>query len=340
MTALLHREPGATLPTATWHDWSCLVRLVVTDPAALEPAAAELATLMGRVAAVASRFRADSELSRANARAGRPVPVSRLLIRLVAGALEAADRTGGAVDPTIGGQLIGLGYDRDIALLTAETLAPAAETLAPAGETLAPVGEANGPVGETLAPVGEQTWPAAPGRASARQVRLDADRGLLTVPAGTALDLGATAKAQTADWAAAELASRYGCSVLVELGGDLAVAGAKADWQILVAELAGDSGQQVSLHSGGLATSTTTLRRWLAGGRPVHHILDPATGQPAAGPWRTVTVAAGSALAANTCSTAAIVLGEAAEQWLAGQRVAARLVDRSGRTSTVGGWPC
>jgi len=312
MTALLHREPGAALPTATWQDWSCLVRLVVTDPDALEPAAAELATLMGRVAAAASRFRADSELSRANAKAGRPVPVSRLLIRLVAGALEAADRTGGAVDPTIGGQLIGLGYDRDIALLTAET--PAS--------------------------VGEQTQPAAPGRPTAKQVRLDADRGLLTVPAGTALDLGATAKAQTADWAAAELASRYGCSVLVELGGDLAVAGAKADWQIVVAERADDAGQQISLHSGGLATSTTTLRRWLAVGQPMHHILDPATGRPATGPWRTVTVAAGSALAANTCSTAAIVLGEAAEQWLADQRVAARLVDANGRISTVGGWPC
>jgi len=315
MTALLHREPGAALPTATWQDWSCLVRLVVTDPAALEPAAAELATLMGRVAAAASRFRADSELSRANAKAGRPVPVSRLLIRLVTGALEAADRTGGAVDPTIGGQLIGLGYDRDIALLTS-------------------------PTAETLAPVGEQTQTAAPGRAGVRQVRLDADRGLLTVPAGTALDLGATAKAQTADWAAAELASRYGCSVLVELGGDLAVAGAKADWQVVVAERADDAGQQISLHSGGLATSTTTLRRWLDGGQPMHHILDPATGRQATGPWRTVTVAAGSALAANTCSTAAIVLGEAAEQWLADQRVAARLVDRNGRISTVGGWPC
>jgi FAD:protein FMN transferase len=311
MTTRLQRNPAAALPTVTWHDWSCLVRLVVTDPAALEPAAADLAALMGRVAAASSRFLPDSELSRANANAGRPVPISRLLIRLVAGALEAAERTDGALDPSIGRQLVSLGYDRDIALLSS-----------PANE---------------LAETGR---PAVPATTGAADVRLDRDRGLLTVPAGTTLDLGATAKAQTADWAAAELAARYGCSVLVELGGDLAVAGEKADWQIVVAERAGEPGEQLTLHAGGLATSTITLRRWLADGQPAHHILDPATGRPASGPWRTVTVAAGSALSANTCSTAAIVLGQAAEQWLAGQQVAARLVDRSGAISTVGGWPC
>ena len=212
-----------------------------------------------------------------------------------------------------------LGYDRDIALLTSPAYEPP-----------------------------EAGWPAARATAAAAvrattgaaAVRLDRDRGLLTVPAGTALDLGATAKAQTAEWAAAELAARYGCSVLVELGGDLAVAGDKAGWQVVVAERAGEPGEQLTLHAGGLATSTITLRRWLADGQPAHHILDPATGRPATGPWRTVTVAADSALSANTCSTAAIVLGQAAEQWLTGQRVAARLVDRSGTISAVGGWPC
>ncbi len=306
MTAVLN--PPAALPTETWRDWSCLVRLVVTDPAALEPATADLRALMRRVEQAASRFRPDSELSRANARAGRPMPVSRLLSRLVAAAVEAAERTGGAVDPTVGGQLRRLGYDRDIAQLAGRDLA------------------------EPVA--------GAPGRPARSKLRLDAERGLLTVPSGTELDLGATAKAQTADWAAAEIAGRYGCSVLVELGGDLAVAGSKADWQVTVAERAGGPGQQITLHSGGLATSTTTVRRWQAGGQPIHHILDPATGQPAAGPWRTVSVAAGGALLANTCSTAAIVLGGRALDWLAGQPVAARLVDQDGAVRTIGGWPC
>ena len=305
MTAVLN--PPSALPTASWQDWSCLVRLVVTDAAALEPATADLRALMRRVERAASRFRPDSELSRANERSGRPVPVSRLLCRLVAAAVDAADRTGGALDPTVGRQLRHLGYDRDIAELAGRELAQAA---------------------------------SVPGRPAWRELQLDAERGLLTVPSGAELDLGATAKAQTADWAAAELAARYGCSVLIELGGDLAVAGDKADWQVLVAERSGESGQQITLHSGGLATSTTTVRRWPAGDRSVHHILDPATGRPAAGPWRTVTVAAGSALQANTCSTAAIVLGARAPDWLAGQRVAARLVDQAGTITTVWGWPC
>jgi len=302
MTSLLSQDATATLPTRSWHDWSCLVRLVVTDPAALTPATEQLRGLMRRVDLAASRFRPESELSRVNARAGRPVAVSPLLVRLVRGALAARDATGGAVDPLLGRRLAELGYDRDIT---------------------------------ELVPVGP---PGAYRRVG--ELRLDPVRGLLTVPAGAGLDLGATAKAQTADWAAAEIAARFGCSALVELGGDLAVAGGKADWQVLVAERAGDAGQQITLDAGGLATSTTVLRRWPSGGRELHHLLDPATGQPADGPWRTVTVAAASALRANAASTAAIVLGSAAEGWLAEQRLAARLVGADGAVRTVGGWPC
>jgi thiamine biosynthesis lipoprotein len=50
-------------------------------------------------------------------------------------------------------------------------------------------------------------------------------------------------------------------------------------------------------------------------------------------------VAADSAEHANTCSTAALVLGDGALSWLTGQRVAARLVDRDGGIVTIGGWP-
>ena len=85
--------------------------------------------------------------------------------------------------------------------------------------------------------------------------------------------------------------------------------------------------------------STTTIRRWQRGGREISHILDPATGSPVSGPWRTVTVAAPSATRANTCSTGAIVHGVDAIDWLEDAHVAARLVDREGRVVTTGGWP-
>ena len=286
--------------------WSCTVRLVVDDPAALTPATADLHALLDRVDAAASRFRADSPLGRANARAGRPVPVPWLLVDLVDAALRMAAHTGGAVDPTVGLAVRRIGYDRDIAEVAAD---------------------------------GPEPPPAAPAR-SWRAVRLDRTAGLLTVPAGAALDLGATAKAYTADLAADTLSRRYGTPVLVELGGDLALAGSRADgWCLQVAEREDGPGQLVQLHRGGLTTSTTTVRRWLRGGRPVHHIVDPRTGAPAAGPWRTATVAADDALHANAASTAAIVLGERAPAWLAEHGYAARLVGTAGEISTTTGWP-
>jgi thiamine biosynthesis lipoprotein len=71
----------------------------------------------------------------------------------------------------------------------------------------------------------------------------------------------------------------------------------------------------------------------------MHHLIDPRTGEPACGPWRTVTVADESALAANLASTAALVLGAAAEPWLTGRGAPARLVHRDGTVVHLGNWP-
>lgn len=286
--------------------WSCTVRLVVDDDRALAPAARDLATLLARVDAVASRFRADSALSVANARAGRPTPIPKLLVDLVAVAIDAASRTDGAVDPSIGLAMHRIGYDRDISAV-----------------------EPDGPAATPLAP--RRGW---------RDVRLHREAGLLTVPAGTALDLGATAKAYVADRAARTLFARYETPVLVELGGDLAVAGERPDgWCVNVAEREGGDGQLVLVRSGGLTTSTTTVRHWRRGGAAMHHIVDPRTGLPADGPWRTVTVAAARALDANVASTAAIVYGAGAVDWLEAGGYAARLVGHDGHVHTTAGWP-
>jgi thiamine biosynthesis lipoprotein len=242
----------------------------------------------------------------ANARAGRPVPVPALLVDLVGAALDAAARTNGAVDPTVGRVMHAIGYDRDIAMLEPDG---AAIVRRQAG----------------------RTW---------RDVRLDREVGLLTVPAGTALDLGATAKAYVADLAAKMISERYHVGTLVELGGDIAVAGNRlGGWQIRVAEREGLLGQVVTIRDGGLTTSTTTVRRWRRGGRLAHHIVDPHTGLPTDGPWRTASVYAPSALLANTASTAAIVKGAQALPWLQSQNLTARLVACDGSITTVGDWP-
>jgi thiamine biosynthesis lipoprotein len=286
--------------------WSCTVRLAVDDDRALPAAAQDLTALLARVDAVASRFRPDSALSIANARAGRPTPIPQLLVDLVEAALGAAAQTDGLVDPTLGRAMARLGYDRDIA------------AVAPDGPAVAPV--------RAL-----RDW---------RHVTLNREVGLLTVPVGTALDLGATTKAYVADHAARALSLRYDTAVMVELGGDLAVAGVRPDgWCIQVAEHEGGDGQLVLVRHGGLATSTTTVRRWRRGGRAMHHVIDPRTAAPAAGPWRTVSVAAPCAVAANVASTAAIILGDDARDWLEGRGLAARLVGVDGAVVTTSDWP-
>jgi len=260
-----------------------------------------------------SRFRPDSELAEVGRAAGRPVPVSALLAEIVAAALRVARMTGGAVDPTVGEAMRRIGYDRDFALVAAGDL---------------------GPLPVSVGPV--PGW---------RRVELDASRRILRVPAGVELDLGSTGKAFAADRSARSAAAAAGCGVLVSLGGDIAMAGSApgGGWPVLVAEdhaapLDGP-GQVVRLSGGGLATSSTTVRRWRRGDADLHHIVDPATGLPAAGRWRTASVGAATCVDANAAATAAIVWGEPAVGWLAQHRLPARLVATDGAVVRVAGWP-
>ncbi|GAA0595476.1 FAD:protein FMN transferase [Kribbella sandramycini] len=269
----------------------------------LGAACGELKALMDRVDKAASRFRPDSELSAVNSRSGAMVPVSRLLVDLVDVSLVAASISGGAVDPTVGSAVIAAGYDADIETVRRRFPQPLG------------------------------TPPPVPGW---QGVQLNRKLALLGVPEGATLDLGATAKAWTADRAALILSKRYGCGVLVEIGGDLRAAGEPAQpWVITVAERAGASGVLVTLAHGGLATSTRISRSWENG----HHIIDPRTARPADGPWRTASVWAPSAVRANTFSTALVATGEAALGRLTLARHPARLVADDGEVTQLSGWP-
>jgi thiamine biosynthesis lipoprotein ApbE len=301
--------------TASWTALGCLVHLTVTDPAALDPARELLAADLEALDAACSRFRPDSELTRLDQAAGQPTQVSPLLAEAVAVALRAAELTGGDVDPTVGAAIAATGYDRDF------TLVP--------------------PDGPPLNLVVR----AVPGW---RQVRLDLPSCTLTLPHGVRLDLGATAKAWAADRSAARISAALDCGVLVGLGGDIAVSGPAPDggWRIRVQDVTGRPDEApggpaitVAITSGGLATSSTTARRWRRGGSVLHHILDPRTGLPPAPVWRTVSVTAATCTDANTASTAAIIRGDSAPAWLAGLRLPSRLVTDAGRVEIVAGWP-
>jgi thiamine biosynthesis lipoprotein ApbE len=276
---------------------------------------AAITAVTERIAAVdaaCSRFRDDSELAWLNAAGGAVVAASPVLLAALEVAVHAASLTDGLVDPTVGTALRVLGYDRDFAGVA--TTGP--------------------PVRMRVGPV--PGW---------RAISIDRRAGTARVPSGVTVDLGATAKAWCADTAATAAAHAARTGVLVSIGGDVAVAGPPpaGGWRVRVTDHHSDDddapGQTVAIAGGGLATSGTTARRWQRGGRELHHLIDPATGWSASGPWRTVSVAAGSCVDANTASTAAIILGDGAPAWLEARNLAARLVGADGEVVRTAGWP-
>jgi thiamine biosynthesis lipoprotein len=308
--------PAETVRGRTFPALGTFAAILVTVPAALDAAGTALAAELCAIDLACSRFRPDSELTRVNQAAGQPVGVSQLFTDALAAALAAARLTDGDVDPTCGRSLAELGYDRDFALARRHT----------------------GPVSQPARP--------APGW---QVVELDPGQRTVRLPAGAMLDLGATAKALAADRAAARIAATLDCGVLVNLGGDISVAGdpPPGGWRVGIADDADfggiadevPPGQAVCISDGGLATSSTLVRGWRRGEEDLHHIIAPRTGLPARSCWRTVSVAAATCLDANTASTAAIIRGEQAVGWLTGLRLPARFVRHDGSVTVAGGWP-
>ena len=283
--------------------------VVTSAPGRLEDATAIVQIEVADIDLACSRFRPDSDISRVNELAGRWTHVSELFMHALEVALDAARVTDGAVDPTVGGALVRIGYDRDFAQIGSD--------------------------GFPVEGVPASGW---------QRVDIDEGRSCVRIPEGTLLDLGATAKALTADRAAMRAATTIGCGVMVSLGGDVAVHGTPppGGWTIGFADdhsAHAEPGQTIAVRSGGVATSSTTVRRWSRGGNAMHHVLDPRTGLPALEVWRTVSVAAASCVGANTASTAALILGDGAPAWLEHRRLPARLVALDGAVVRLNGWP-
>ena len=306
--------PPGTFFCASFPALGSTAALVLADARHSDTALEILRAELDAMDRAASRFRADSELVALNAAAGsgRPVEVTGLLFEAIAVALRAAKLTGGLVDPTVGRALELVGYDRDFSSIDPQGPALRLEARPVAG------------------------W---------RAVKTDPVSRSVLIPHGVVLDLGATAKALCADRAASRVASSVPGGVLVGLGGDLSAAGEPpaGGWPVRISDNHADPldgpGPVISMVPGGLATSSTTVRRWIRGGETVHHLLDPATGLSAPEYWRTATVAAASCVDANIASCASVLLGAAAPDWLDQRGLPARLVHSSGTVTLVGGWP-
>jgi thiamine biosynthesis lipoprotein len=326
------------------------VDLVLSDAVELTRARMIVERELGAIDWACSRFREDSELARVNASAGRTIKVDPLLIEATEVGLRAAELTDGDVVPTLGRALELAGYDRDWNLLAGSPSTPHSDRPArPHTDQPAQPDTGRPRQPDTSRPTRPLTdrpaYVVASVRAGWEAIELDGERSTLRIPRGVKLDLGATAKAWAADRASRAVHEATGCGVLVSLGGDISTAGPSpaGGWAIHVTDdhRGGPDapGQRIEIADGGLATSSTTVRRWRREGRTMHHILDPATGEPASEVWRTVSVAAGDCTDANIAATAAIVRGEGAPRWLTQLKVPARLVRFDGEIVKVGSWP-
>lgn len=292
--------------------FGCVSVLVTADPRRLVAARRPFVAGLRAVDLACSRFRADSELVALNAAGGSPFKVSELLWWALTAAVETARMTAGLVDPTVGRTLRLAGYDVSLDRLRRRQGAERRPLFEPAG--------------------------------GYAEIELDPVERTARLPSGIELDLGASAKALAADWIA-RAASAVAGGVLVAVGGDIAVAGPSpgCGWPVRLSDDHADRldsrGPVVAVHEGGLASSSTSVRKWRSADGELHHVFDPRTGRPAASPWRMVSVAAASCLEANAAATAAIVVGAEAPTWLADRGLPARLVRSDGRVRYVAGWP-
>lgn len=253
------------------------VLVVGAEPPLADRAVDRLAELEQRW----SRFLEHSDITILNRAQGRAVSVDPSTILAVEAIVEAWHRTGGRFDPTVLPALVAHGYRHSVG------------------------------VGGALAP-------AVPGRVIGAPDGIVIDRraGTITLPPEVAIDLGGIGKGMAADLVVAELLAAGAAGALVNVGGDLRVAGEPppgADaWYVAVADprRPGTPLATLGLLDGGIATSGTDVRRWFgADGAPRHHLIDPATGAPATTNVSTATVVAGDAATAEAFATAVVVAG-------------------------------
>jgi FAD:protein FMN transferase len=235
-----------------------------------------------------SRFRPDSELCALNADSRDEIPASPLLRDAVEAGIRAAERTGGLVDPTLLTELEECGYassregKEPAHLVTALALAPARRPAAPS----------------PLA-----NW---------RRITVDEAFGIVRRPPGVRFDTGGIGKGLAADMLGERLA--WADRFVADCGGDLRVGGDRIEvepFDVRVRHpLTGEHSHTFCLDGGAVATSGLDVRVWQrADCRFAHHLLDPATGEPAWTGLVGATALGPTALEAETLAKAALLSG-------------------------------
>ena len=268
-----------TVDGVRFHAMGCQAHVVVVGgpPGLTDKAIARVEELES----LWSRFRPDSDISRANAAAGRPVTVSPLTVDLVGRALDAWRATAGRFDPTVLSALEALGYTDTF---------------------------------ERVDPSSPDAVPAASPSAGCDGIVVDRGRSTVMLPSGVRFDAGGIGKGLAADLVTAELVAAGARGACVNFGGDLAALGdapGPDGWTVGVEDPYDTTRDvaQLTVADQGVATSSRTYRTWERAGEQIHHLVDPATGSPAWTDLASVTVVAGSAAEAEVLAKAAFVAG-------------------------------
>ena len=266
---------------------------------------------LGEIAAqeaALSRFDAESELSALNAAAGRWVSVSDRLFQAVAAAEAARRDTAGRYDPTVLPAVIAAGYDASYDKLRPRDAGSIA------------------------------------GWSAGAAIELDHAGPRIRLAPGASVDLGGIGKGQSATLAVRAMYDAWPelPGALVDLGGDISVAGTAPDrgpWRVAVADPRNHTRQLgvLALRRGGVATSGRDRRRLGKDGTG-HHLIDPSTGRPAVPGPLGVTVVAASAGEAEVHATALAIspVAEAAAYVAARPQLAAIVVPEAGSPFTLG----
>lgn len=294
------------------------VRLLIGEPGpgmeTAEEAAAGASRFVAEFDATLSRFKPDSELCALNADRRERVPASALMRAAVKAGLAAARRSGGLVDPTLADEIEAAGYVESRSGMKGVSLAGAL---------------AAAPPRRPVTPAPAARW---------REIEVDDEAGTISRPRGVRFDTGGAGKGLAADLIAARLSgySRF----VVDCGGDIRIGGADATrrpYPISVEHpLSGRRPYVLRLRGGAVATSGLNVRIWRDdAGRYMHHLLDPASGEPAWTGLIGATALGATAIEAETLAKAALLSGpERGRELLSA--TGGLLVHDSGRVERVG----
>jgi thiamine biosynthesis lipoprotein len=146
-----------------------------------------------------------------------------------------------------------------------------------------------------------------------RAVEVDTRAGTVSLGRGMRIHLGGIGKGFAVDRAAALFRSHGIGDFMIQTGGDLYASGRRGDrpWRAGIRDPRGPADRifaALELNDETFSTSGDYERFFVKDGRRYHHILDPDSGQPAAGS-RSVTIVAARAMLADALATGVFIMG-------------------------------